>query len=104
MNVCAAAYQSALLSTPLLLLRLFAALVGFWGFLQTLLTLALVGSACGMAYVFFSSCPNVFESVMELMIGDMSRFVAYRDANSGGLARYRLPYIGEYADRWVGDE
>lgn len=52
MNACPAAYQSALLTTPLVLLRLFAALVGFWGFLQTLLTLALVGSACGMAYVF----------------------------------------------------
>ena len=47
----AAAYQSALLTTPLLLLRLFAALVGFWDFLQVLLTLALVGGACGMAYV-----------------------------------------------------
>jgi len=74
------AYQSALLITPLLLLRLFAALVGFWGFLQTLLTLLLVGSECGMA------------------------FIAYRDANSGGLVRYHLPYIGEYADLWVGDE
>jgi hypothetical protein len=41
---------------------------------------------------------------MDLIIGDLNRFVAYRDANSGGLARYRLPYIGEYADRWVGDE
>lgn len=34
---------------------------------------------------------------------------AFRDANSssigrGGLARYHLPYIGELADRWVGEE
>ncbi|KIM34084.1 hypothetical protein M408DRAFT_90267 [Serendipita vermifera MAFF 305830] len=71
------AYQSALLSTPLLLLRLFALFVGFWSFLQTLLTLALVACCLGMA------------------------FQAYRDANSGGLARFRLPYIGELADKWV---
>ncbi|CAG7847105.1 SubName: Full=Uncharacterized protein {ECO:0000313/EMBL:CCA69110.1} [Serendipita indica DSM 11827] len=74
------AYQSALLTTPLLLIRLLALLIGFWSFLQTLLTLALVGCSVGMA------------------------FQAYRDANSGGLARFRLPYIGELADRWVGDE
>ena len=43
-------------------------------------------------------------SRMELTIGDLDRFIAYRDANSGGLARYRLPYIGEYSDRWVGEE
>ena len=101
----AAAYQSALLTTPLLLLRLFAALVGFWGFLQTLLTLALIGSAGGMAYVFFFLARlNVLESKTKLTIWCLDSFVAYRDANSGGLARYRLPYIGEYADRWVGDE
>ncbi|PVG03366.1 hypothetical protein CPB86DRAFT_695809 [Serendipita vermifera] len=74
------AYQSALLTTPLVLLRLFVLLVGFWGFLQTLLTIAIVVCCVGMAVQ------------------------AYRDANTGGLARFRLPYIGELADRWVGDE
>ncbi|KAG9058339.1 hypothetical protein FS842_010065 [Serendipita sp. 407] len=74
------AYQSALLTLPLLLLRLFALFLGFWSFLQMLLTLALIGCCLGMA------------------------FQAYRDAHSGGLARFRLPYIGELADRWVGDE
>ena len=29
---------------------------------------------------------------------------AYRDASQNGLFRYELPYIGEMADRWVGEE
>jgi len=74
------AYQSALLTTPLVIIRLFALFVGFWSFLQTILTLLLVSACICMA------------------------FQAYRDANSGGLARFRLPYIGELADRYVGEE
>lgn len=58
-----------------------------------------------MAYVFvFSTGLNALGSMTELTIEDLHRFIAYRDANSHGLARYRLPHIGEYADRWVGDE
>ncbi|KZO93554.1 hypothetical protein CALVIDRAFT_502938 [Calocera viscosa TUFC12733] len=29
---------------------------------------------------------------------------AWHDANVGGLARYRLPWIGDLADAWVGEE
>lgn len=73
-------YQSALLTTPLILLRLFLSLIHFPQFLLTLLTLIIIGS-----------------------IGFMA-FRAYRDANEGSLARYHLPVIGELADRWVGEE
>lgn len=45
------AYQSAMLTTPLLLFRIFASIVGFPSFLCTILTLLLVGSALFMAYV-----------------------------------------------------
>jgi len=74
------AYQSALLTTPLLLLRGMVGLLGFPSWLLFISTLLLVASALYMAVR------------------------AYRDANQSGLARYRLPYIGELADHWVGDE
>jgi hypothetical protein len=32
------------------------------------------------------------------------RIRAYRDATHNALSRYELPYIGEVADRWVGEE
>ncbi|KAG9050349.1 hypothetical protein FS837_005970 [Tulasnella sp. UAMH 9824] len=73
-------YQSALLTTPLILLRLFLGLIHFPGFFLTLLTLIIVGSILFMAYR------------------------AFRDANQGSLERYHLPFIGEFADRWVGEE
>lgn len=45
------AYQSALLSTPLLLLRILASLLQLPSLLRTLLTLLLVSSISFMAYV-----------------------------------------------------
>jgi uncharacterized membrane protein len=98
--VACTAYQSALLTTPLVILRLFA-LVGFWPFLQTILTLVLVAACICMAYVPSSL---VHHMLILPLLPLYSRFQAYRDANSGGLARFRLPYIGELADRYVGEE
>lgn len=74
------AYQSALLLTPLVVLRIFASLVGFWSWLQTLLTLLIFLPALYMTSH------------------------AYRDAAHNGLARYHLPRIGRIADSWVADE
>lgn len=82
-----AAYQSALLTTPLLLLWLFAHFV-FWSWLSTII---FIGSI--------------------LLIG-FTAIRAFRDpsqAHPGGLPggqlpRYYLPVIGDLAERWVGDE
>ncbi|KAB5591534.1 hypothetical protein CTheo_5041 [Ceratobasidium theobromae] len=74
------AYQSALLITPLLLLRGFFGLVGFPSFLQFLSTMSIVIAGLYMA------------------------FRAFQDANGPGLVRYQLPYIGIFAERWLGEE
>ncbi|KAG8852047.1 hypothetical protein FRB96_008965 [Tulasnella sp. 330] len=73
-------YQSALLTTPLILFRLFLGLVHFPHFLLIILNIIIIGAILFMA------------------------FRAYRDANEGDLTRYHLPVIGDFADRWVGDE
>lgn len=44
------AYQSALLTTPLILLRIFFALVNFFSFFRTLLTLTILAVQAFMAY------------------------------------------------------
>lgn len=51
------AYQSALLTTPLILLRIFASLLQVPSILRTVLTLLLFSSICFMAYV-PSRCSN----------------------------------------------
>ncbi|EAL20418.1 hypothetical protein CNBE3390 [Cryptococcus deneoformans B-3501A] len=71
------AYQSALLTTPLLvLLLLFNLLLPLPAFLRTLFIVASVGATLYAA------------------------FRAWRDAQDG-LERYWLPYIGPIAERWV---
>lgn len=84
------AYQSALLTTPLLLLYLLSHFLHFWSFLSTLIT---IGSILLVGY---------------------SAWRAFRDPSQahpgigggvgGGLPRFYLPVIGDLADRWVGDE
>ncbi|TDL28460.1 hypothetical protein BD410DRAFT_222744 [Rickenella mellea] len=74
------AYQSALLTTPILLLRIFGTLVHFWSFLVTILTILL------------------------FIVQFFMAFQAYRDASMNNLSRFYLPYIGPLADRWVEDE
>ncbi|KAJ6519832.1 hypothetical protein C8R45DRAFT_1085777 [Mycena sanguinolenta] len=74
------AYQSALFTTPLVVIRILASLLQFWGWLRTILTLVLVGSQLYMA------------------------IRAYIDASQNGLARYHLPYIGPIAERWLEEE
>ncbi|ALO60575.1 hypothetical protein CNE03395 [Cryptococcus deneoformans JEC21] len=74
------AYQSALLTTPLLvLLLLFNLLLPLPAFLRTLFIVASVGATLYAA------------------------FRAWRDAQEG-LERYWLPYIGPIAERWVSEE
>ncbi|KAL7415708.1 hypothetical protein BDY24DRAFT_381948 [Mrakia frigida] len=72
------AYQSALLTTPLLVLHFFISLL-FWRFLKWIYVIFEIGAVGYMV------------------------FRAYTDANRG-LERFYLPVIGDYADRWVGDE
>jgi uncharacterized membrane protein len=74
------AYQSALLLTPLYIVRIFASLLGFWSWLRTFLTLSII--------------------LLELYMA----FQAYRDAAHNGLSRFQLPTIGQIADDWVADE
>lgn len=74
------AYQSALLTTPLLaLILLFNLLIRLPAFLRLVLLLASVGV-------------TLFAS-----------FRAWKDAQDG-LGRYWLPFIGELADKWVNEE
>ncbi|RSH88733.1 hypothetical protein EHS25_002961 [Saitozyma podzolica] len=74
------AYQSALLTTPLLaFLLLTNLLIPLPSFLRTILILASVGATLYAA------------------------FRAWKDAQEG-LGRFWLPYIGEIAERWVGEE
>ncbi|GBE78202.1 hypothetical protein SCP_0110850 [Sparassis crispa] len=74
------AYQSALLATPLVLLRIFASLLQFPSFLRTLLTLLIVLPLLYMTWR------------------------AYIDAARNGLTRFQVPGIGSLADRWVSEE
>ncbi|KAJ7071017.1 hypothetical protein C8F01DRAFT_1108713 [Mycena amicta] len=73
------AYQSALLTTPLVLIRILASLLQFPGWMRTLFTLLLLAAELYMAVR------------------------AYIDASRNGLARFELPYIGPLASRWVDD-
>lgn len=74
------AYQSALLTAPLILLRILLSLMHFWGFLRMLLTLIILCSQLFMAYR------------------------AFTDASHNGLARFQLPYIGILAEQWLSEE
>ncbi|EJD03907.1 uncharacterized protein FOMMEDRAFT_19234 [Fomitiporia mediterranea MF3/22] len=74
------AYQSALSTTPLVLLRIFTSLVHFPSFLNTLITIILV------VFILFMA------------------FRAYVDAARNNLTRYYLPYVGLLADQWVSEE
>ncbi|KAG1750003.1 uncharacterized protein EDB91DRAFT_1110849 [Suillus paluster] len=74
------AYQSALLMTPLLLVRIFAPLLGFPSWVQSFLTIVFALSALFMAVR------------------------AYLGASRESLARYHLPKIGPLAERWVFEE
>lgn len=74
------AYQSALLTTPLLGVRFLASVAHFPGWMKFFFTLLLV-------------IPSLFMA-----------FCAFRDANRNGLSRYELPFIGKLADEWVAEE
>ncbi|KZT02728.1 uncharacterized protein LAESUDRAFT_762613 [Laetiporus sulphureus 93-53] len=74
------AYQSALLSTPLILLRILASLLQFPSFMRTILTLIVAAPLLYMTWQ------------------------AYIDAARNGLVRFQLPWIGPMADRWVSEE
>ncbi|RDB28851.1 hypothetical protein Hypma_015508 [Hypsizygus marmoreus] len=74
------AYQSALLITPLLVIRFCASLVQAPAWMQTLSTFSLILASLGM------SC------------------VAYTSVARTGLVHHHLPGIGAIADRWLADE
>ncbi|KIJ21738.1 hypothetical protein PAXINDRAFT_173802 [Paxillus involutus ATCC 200175] len=74
------AYQSALLMTPLLVVRILVSLLRFPSWFCTFFTLLLSVSALSMAAQAFSS------------------------ASGGRLSRYHLPKLGTLADRWVSEE
>ncbi|OSD03440.1 hypothetical protein PYCCODRAFT_1466824 [Trametes coccinea BRFM310] len=74
------AYQSALLTTPLVILRMLASLLQFPPFLRTVLTLVLV-------------IPSFYMS-----------WQAFVDASRNGLVRFQIPFIGPLAERWVYEE
>ncbi|VDB99609.1 unnamed protein product [Peniophora sp. CBMAI 1063] len=74
------AYQSALFTTPLVLMRIMATILGFWAWLRFLLTLICVVPPLYMAYQ------------------------AFIDASRNGLARYHIPFVGDLAEQWLEDE
>ncbi|KIP11961.1 hypothetical protein PHLGIDRAFT_98665 [Phlebiopsis gigantea 11061_1 CR5-6] len=74
------AYQSALLSSPLLLIRILVSLLQFPQFLRTTCTVLVIIPCLYMIYQ------------------------AYMGAARYGLSRFQLPVIGPLADRWVTDE
>ncbi|KAI0724550.1 hypothetical protein C8T65DRAFT_6004 [Cerioporus squamosus] len=74
------AYQSALLTTPLVILRILASLLQFPAFLRTVFTLLLIIPSLYMAWQ------------------------AYIDASRNGLVRFQIPFIGPLAERWVYEE
>lgn len=74
------AYQSALLTTPLLLLILiFNLLIRLPKFFRIIILIGSIGTTGWAA------------------------FRAWKDAQDG-LGRYWLPYIGEMAEKWVNEE
>ncbi|KIJ68437.1 hypothetical protein HYDPIDRAFT_106633 [Hydnomerulius pinastri MD-312] len=74
------AYQSALLTTPLLLVRILASLLRFPSWICAFFTIVLFVSAFSMA----------------------TR--AFWGASRDGLSRYHLPKLGPLADQWVSEE
>jgi len=74
------AYQSALVTTPIVFFRIFGALVGFPSFLNTLFTLWIIVTQGFMA------------------------FRAYIDAAQNNLTRFHLPLLGLLAEQWVQEE
>ncbi|EIW64677.1 uncharacterized protein TRAVEDRAFT_110103, partial [Trametes versicolor FP-101664 SS1] len=74
------AYQSALLTTPLAILRILASLLLFPSFLRIVLTLLLIIPSLYMAWQ------------------------AYIDAARNGLVHFQIPFIGPLAERWVVEE
>ncbi|KAI0078886.1 hypothetical protein K474DRAFT_1593117, partial [Panus rudis PR-1116 ss-1] len=74
------AYQSAILASPLLMLRALSSLLGFPAFLQSAFTVLIVILLFYMAWR------------------------AYIDAAQNGLSRFQLPVAGPLADRWVSEE
>ncbi|KAJ7169886.1 hypothetical protein C8R46DRAFT_1090416 [Mycena filopes] len=74
------AYQSALFTTPLVVIRILASLLQLPGWMRTIFTLLLLGSEVYMAVR------------------------AYLDASQNGLARFQLPYVGPIAERWLEEE
>jgi len=74
------AYQSALLTTPLILLRILASILQLPSILRTLLTVLLLSSIAFMSYR------------------------AHNDASRNGLTRFHVPFIGPIAERWLDEE
>ncbi|KAH9944389.1 uncharacterized protein BXZ73DRAFT_96878 [Epithele typhae] len=74
------AYQSALLTTPLVILRILASLLQFAPFLRTVFTFLIIVPSLYMAWQ------------------------AYIDASRNGLVRFQIPFIGPLAERWVYEE
>ena len=92
------AYQSALLTGPLLLLRIIAALLQFPSVLCTFLTLVLVTSCLYMVYVHHNRHTRCSADAV------CPSWRAYIDAAKNGLVRFQLPWIGPMAEQWVAEE
>jgi len=92
------AYQSGLLTGPLLLFRFLLSLIHFPQFFRTFTTLFILFTSWGMALVlsWFEPLPHpdpAFRSAK-----------AFIDAERNDLARFELPYIGPVAERWLSEE
>jgi len=82
----------------LLLFRFLLSLIHFPQIFRTFTTLFILFTSWGMALVL-----SWFESLArpDPSFGSAKAFI---DAERNGLARFRLPYIGPVAERWLSEE
>ncbi|KAH8082776.1 hypothetical protein HD553DRAFT_314203 [Filobasidium floriforme] len=85
------AYQSGLLTTPIILLWLVMTLIGFWRWLRRLYLFASLAVVLYTAYRAFRDPTSSTQS-------------AGMGLSTGYLPRFYLPIIGDLAERWVGEE
>ncbi|KAF8203646.1 hypothetical protein BJ912DRAFT_204939 [Pholiota molesta] len=74
------AYQSALLTTPLVFFRIIFSMLGFPSWIKTFSTFTIIA--------------------IQFLVG----FLAYRHASLHSLDRFHVPFIGSTAENWLAEE
>ncbi|KAI5452898.1 hypothetical protein NCC49_006435 [Naganishia albida] len=90
------AYQSALLTTPLFVVWMLMRLIGFWSWLRKIF---LIFSLTLTGYTAF----RAFRDPNTMSVGPQGQ-AQQAMMSSGVIPRFYLPVIGDFAERWVGEE